>query len=98
MVKKPPANAGDVGLIPRSGRSPGKGDGHPIQSSCLGNPMDRGAWLVTIHGVSKELGTTWRLKQYFGVITGMTPVALKVSQTKCNKTLRDHHMGKGHRI
>ena len=53
MVKNPPANAGDVGLIPRSGGSPGKGNGHPIQYSCLGNPVDRGAWLVTIHVVAK---------------------------------------------
>ena len=98
VVKNLPANAGDAGVIPGSGRDPGEGNNNPLQYSCLGNSMDRGAWLVTIHGVSKELGTTWRLKQYFGVITGMTPVALKVSQTKCNKTLRDHHMGKGHRI
>jgi len=42
-VKKPPANAGDVGLIPGSGKSPGEGNGNPLQYSCLGNPMDRGA-------------------------------------------------------
>ena len=40
MVKKPPANAGDSGLIPESGRSPGGGNGNPLQCSCLGNPMD----------------------------------------------------------
>ena len=47
MVKNPPANAGDVrdaGLIPGSGRSPGEGNGNPLQYSCLENPMDRGAW------------------------------------------------------
>ena len=43
MVKNPPANA-DVGLIPGSGRSPGEGDGYPVQYFCLENPMDRGAW------------------------------------------------------
>ena len=53
-VKNPPANAGDVGLIPGSGRSPGEGDGNPLQNSCLGNPMDRGAWLATVHGVPKS--------------------------------------------
>ena len=53
-VKNPPANAGDVGLIPGSGRSPGEGDGNPLQNSCLGNPMDRGAWLATDHGVAKS--------------------------------------------
>ena len=49
MVQNSPANAGDMGLIPRSGRYPGKGNGNPFQYSCLGNPMDRGAWQATIH-------------------------------------------------
>ena len=44
VIKNPPANTGDVGLIPGSGRSPGEGHGNPIQYSCLENPMDRGAW------------------------------------------------------
>ena len=43
MAKNLPANAGDVGLTPRSGRSPGEGNGNPLQYSCLGNPKDRGA-------------------------------------------------------
>ena len=43
VVKNPPVNAGDTGLIPGSGRSPGEGNGNPCQYSCLGNPMDRGA-------------------------------------------------------
>ena len=51
MVKNPPANAGDMGSIPGSGRSPGGGNGNLLQYSCLGNPMDRGAWWVTVHGV-----------------------------------------------
>ena len=57
MVKNLPANAGDTGLIPGSGRSPGEGKGNPLQYSCLGNSMDRGAWQATVHGVS-ELDTT----------------------------------------
>ena len=44
MLKNPPANAGDVGSIPRLGRSPGEGNGNPLQYSCLENPMGRGAW------------------------------------------------------
>ena len=55
MVKNPPANAGDVrdsGLIPGSGRSAGAGNGNPFQYSCLGNPMDRGAWRATVHRVT----------------------------------------------
>ena len=43
MVKNPPANARDLGLIPGSGGSPGEGNGNPLQDSCLGNPMDRGS-------------------------------------------------------
>ena len=53
MVKNPPANAGDTGSIPGSGRSPGEGDGNPLQYSCLGNLMDRGAWWATVHSVAK---------------------------------------------
>ena len=54
VVKNTSANAGDVkdvGSIPESGRSPGAGHRNPLQYSCLGNPMDRGAWQVTVHGV-----------------------------------------------
>ena len=54
MVKNPPANAGDVGSIPESGRSPGEGNGNPLQYSCLGNPRDRGAWQATVHVVAVE--------------------------------------------
>ena len=57
-VRNPPANAGDVGLIPGSGRSPGEGNDNPLQYSCLGNPMDRGAWWAIVHGVTKESDTT----------------------------------------
>ena len=53
MVKNLSANAGDVGLIPRWRRSPGRGYGNPLQYSCLENPMYRGAWQATIHRVSK---------------------------------------------
>jgi len=57
MVKSLPASAGDpgdVGSVPGSGRSPGGGNGNPFTYSCLGNPMDRGAWWATIHGVKKS--------------------------------------------
>ena len=53
-IKNPPANAEDVGSIPGSWRSPGEGNGNPLQYSCLGNPMDRGTWLAPVHGVAKE--------------------------------------------
>ena len=54
VVKNPPANAGDVGLIPGSARLPGEGNGNPLQYFCLGNPIDRGAWWATVHGVAKS--------------------------------------------
>ena len=47
--------------IPGSGRSPGEGNGNPLQYSCLGNPMDRGAWWSIVHGVAKVSDTTWWL-------------------------------------
>ena len=54
VVKNLSANAGDAGPIPGSGRSPGGGHGNPLQYSCLGNPMDRGTWRATIHGITKS--------------------------------------------
>ena len=57
-VKNPPANAGELGSIPGSGRSPGEGNGNPLQYSCLGNPIDQGAWQATVHGVVEELDMT----------------------------------------
>ena len=57
-MKNLPESAGDVGSIPRSGRYPGEGNGNPLQYSCLGNPMDRGAWRAIVHGVTKELDMT----------------------------------------
>ena len=62
-VKNPPASTGNVGSILGSGRSPGGGNVNPLQYSCLGIPMDRGAWpasgkMATVHGIAKELDTT----------------------------------------
>ena len=51
-IKNPPANAGDACSIPGPGRSPGEGNGNLLQYSCLGNPIDRGAWQATVHGVT----------------------------------------------
>ena len=54
VVKNPPANVGNASWIPGSGRSPGKGNGNPLQYSCLGDSMEREAWWATFHGVTKE--------------------------------------------
>ena len=59
MVKNPPTNAGDTGLIHALGRSPGEGNGNPLQYSFLENPMDKGAWQATWGG--KELDMTKQL-------------------------------------
>ena len=56
-VKNPPANAGDArhtGSIPGSGRSPGVGNGNPLQYTCVENSMDRGAWWAAVHGITKS--------------------------------------------
>ena len=57
VVKDPPADAGDTrdkGSIPGSGRSPGEGDGNPLQDPCLENSVDRGAWQATVHGATES--------------------------------------------
>ena len=58
MIKNVPANAGDQGSIPGSGRSPEEGNGNPLWYSCLENPKDREAWQATVHEVTKESDTT----------------------------------------
>ena len=60
-VKNPPASTEDMGLIGRLGRSAGVGNGNPLQYPCLENPMDRGAWWATVHGVTKGSDASERL-------------------------------------
>ena len=62
MVKNIPTNAGDMGLIPGLGRSPGERNGNPLKCSCLGSPMDRGAWQAMVHGIT-ESDMTGRLNK-----------------------------------
>ena len=61
MINNTSVNAGDTGLISGLGRSSGIGNGNPFQYSCLGNPMDRGAWWATVPGVTKESEMTEKL-------------------------------------
>ena len=68
--KKSACNAGDLGSIPGSRRSPGEGNGNPLQYSCLENPMDRGTWRATVHGVTRvghDLATKHQLMHVVGV-------------------------------
>ena len=60
-VKNPPANAGDEGSTLGLGRSPGEGNGNPLQHSCLGNAVDRGTWWAIVHGVANEFDTVYQL-------------------------------------
>ena len=71
MVKNPPANAGDtgdIGLITVLERSPGGGHGNPLQYSCLENPMDRGAWWATVHGVTERRTRLNRLSTHADLV------------------------------
>ena len=66
VVKNPPASAGNEGSIPGPVRLPGRGIGNSLQYTCLGNPLDRESWQATVHGIVKELDTTWRLSMHAG--------------------------------
>ena len=66
--KESACSAGDPGSIPGPGRSPGERNDNPLQYSCLGNPMDRGAWQTTVHGGHEELGTTERFHFFLKTI------------------------------
>ena len=66
VVQNPPASAGKAGLIPGSARSPGEGNGNPLQCSCLENPKDRGAWRATVHGVTES----WTKKLSSSLVAG----------------------------
>ena len=65
-VRASACSAGDLGSVPGWGRSPGEGNGNPLQYSCLEDFMDRGAWQATVHGVAEELDTTEQLENNNG--------------------------------
>ena len=71
VVKTLPGNAGDASSIRGPGRSPGKGNGNPLQYSCLENPMDRGAWWATVHGAAKEMDMTERVNSNCSLLRRM---------------------------
>ena len=94
-VKASACNAGDLGSVPGLGRSPGEGNGNPLQDSCLENPMDRGAWWTTVHGVAESdtteqlhyhsLGTELRLLRCGGGVTW------NVRRAEFMAKIRGHH-------
>ena len=69
--KESACNTGDLGSVPESGRSPRGGNGNPLQSSCLENPMDGGAWRATVHGVTKLSDMTYQLSTHTKGNTGV---------------------------
>ena len=73
-VKRLAYNAGDLGSIPGSGRSSGEGNGTPLQYSCLENPMERGAWWATVHGIAKS---RTRLSDFTSLHTHSTVAMVK---------------------
>ena len=73
-VKASACNAGDLGSIPGLGRSPGEGNGNPLQYSCLKNPMDGGTWWATVHGVAKSRTRLKRLSSSSSSASGEEPV------------------------
>ena len=73
MTKCLPAMRVDLGSIPGSGRSPGEGNGNPLQYSCLENPMDGGAWWATVHGVTKSRRTRLSNSTFFQDTASLVP-------------------------
>ena len=91
VVKNPPANAGDIrdsALNPGLGRSPGGGRGNPLQYSCLENPMDRGAWQATVHGVTKS----WTRLKWLSSIRKLFYISQQRSMTPWWRLNMFHHL------
>ena len=91
--KESDCNAGDLGSISESGRSPGEGNGNPLQYSCLGNPMDRGAWQATVHGVAKRptrlrnIQCWWGYGEMMAIIQYSMECKLEIAYWKGNQKI-----------
>ena len=87
VVKNLPANAGDLrgsGLILGSGRSPGEGHGHPFRYSCLENPMDRGAWWITVHSVTESDTHSQNIHKTFGTFRNVLDIWFCQNHLTCH--------------
>ena len=87
VSKESACNAGDLGLIPGLGRSPGEGNGNPLQYSCLEYPMDRGAWQATVHGVGRA-----RHNLATKPPPGAQIMGLSCSASTCSKVMADERV------
>ena len=92
--KESTRNAGDPGSIPGLGRSPGEGNGYPLQYSCLENPMDRGAWWATLSWGHRELYTTEQVTVSLSISDETTSLRVwKVAPTKAKMKVTQQSMG-----
>ena len=95
VTKEYAYNAGNPSLIPGLGRSPGEGNGYPLQYSCLENPMDRFFWAVTVHGVAESEMTEWPNTSTFKIknIRASKDAILKMrKQVTCWKKIFSKHV------
>ena len=90
--KESTCHAGDPDLIPGSGRSPGEGNGNPLQYSCLENPMDRGAWQDIVHGVTKSQ-TQLSIHTYPTCVWEVVIKVLSILRKKCLQLIKGHDGG-----
>ena len=93
VVKDLLADAGDVDLIPGLGKSPGGGSGNPLQYYCLGNPMDRGGWWTTVHGVTKSRTVSAAAKSHQSCLTLCEPIDGSPTGSPVPGILQEHWSG-----
>ena len=97
--KESSCSAGDPGSIPGSGRSPGEGNGNPLQCSCLEDPMDRGAWQATVHGVTKSrTRLSFELLNFFWTSAHQASLSFSMSQSLLKLTSIESVMPSNHLI
>ena len=87
-VKASACNVGNLGLIPGSGRSPGEGNGNPLQYSCLENPMDGGAWWAPVHSVAKSRTRLSQLNLTFSILCQENPMDRGICQTPVHRVTK----------
>ena len=96
--KESACSAGDLGMIPGSGRSPGEGNGYPLQYSCLENSMERGAWWATVQGVTKsQTRLTYRYTDMRDTRTHTVSKQCAYTDTRMYSKTNTEHLGRSHK-